>query len=97
MPGVSGGVGHMRRFGVRATSAESSGGIAQLARKPTRRASSSPEILKRLCPRCSSEGGLPGDSRVHARAVLQGRDSSGSNRAERAAIYPPALRAAIVR
>eukprot|EP00969_Alexandrium_andersonii_P316880 13999696-Alexandrium_andersonii.AAC.1 len=64
----------MCRFGMRAASAESSGGATQLVRRPTRRASSLPEAPKRLCLRCSNEGQLPGDSRAHTRAVLQGGD-----------------------
>eukprot|EP00969_Alexandrium_andersonii_P318201 14056331-Alexandrium_andersonii.AAC.1 len=66
---------------MRAAGSESSGGAAQPARKPTRRASSSSEIFKQLSIRCSNEGRLPGDPRAHARAVLRGRDASGSNRA----------------
>eukprot|EP00969_Alexandrium_andersonii_P147615 6527209-Alexandrium_andersonii.AAC.1 len=59
--------------------------------------SSSPEILKRVCFRCSSEGLSAGGPRLHERAVLQGKDASGANLKARAAIYPPSLCTAILR
>eukprot|EP00969_Alexandrium_andersonii_P024513 1069751-Alexandrium_andersonii.AAC.1 len=59
--------------------------------------SSSPEILKRVRLRCQNEGLPAGDPTLHAHAVLQGRDSSGGNLTARAAVYPPVLRAAILR
>eukprot|EP00969_Alexandrium_andersonii_P267515 11822203-Alexandrium_andersonii.AAC.1 len=59
--------------------------------------SSSPETLKRVCLRCQNEGLPAGDPRLRAHAVLQGKDSSGENLTARAAVYPPALRAAILR
>eukprot|EP00969_Alexandrium_andersonii_P245438 10846689-Alexandrium_andersonii.AAC.1 len=59
--------------------------------------SSAPEILKRVCLRCSNEGLGSGDPRLHEHAVLQGRDSSGSNLTAAVAVYPPALCTAILR
>eukprot|EP00969_Alexandrium_andersonii_P348914 15427290-Alexandrium_andersonii.AAC.1 len=59
--------------------------------------SSSPEILKRACLWCGSEGLAAGDLRLREHAVLQGRDASGENLTARAAIYPPALCTAILR
>eukprot|EP00969_Alexandrium_andersonii_P061709 2720495-Alexandrium_andersonii.AAC.1 len=61
-----------------------------LARKPTRWVSFSPELLRRVCLRCSNEGLSAGDPKVREHAVLQGRDASGANLAARAAVYPPA-------
>eukprot|EP00969_Alexandrium_andersonii_P005628 243757-Alexandrium_andersonii.AAC.1 len=47
-PEVQCGVGHVRRFGMAAPKPACAGGSGhQLARKPTRWMSSSPEILKR--------------------------------------------------
>eukprot|EP00969_Alexandrium_andersonii_P300713 13294228-Alexandrium_andersonii.AAC.1 len=66
-------------------------------RKPTRWVSSAPEILKRACLRCGNEGLGSGGPRLHEHAVLQGRDSSGSNSTAAATVYPPALCAAILR
>eukprot|EP00969_Alexandrium_andersonii_P026654 1163107-Alexandrium_andersonii.AAC.1 len=57
----------------------SAGGGSRLARKPTRWASSSPEVLKRVCFRCSNEGLPSGDERARDHAVLQGRDETGTN------------------
>eukprot|EP00969_Alexandrium_andersonii_P185952 8216093-Alexandrium_andersonii.AAC.1 len=57
----------------------------QLVRKPTRWMSSSPEILKRVCLRCRSEGLPASDPKLHEHAVLRGRDSSGENLTARAA------------
>eukprot|EP00969_Alexandrium_andersonii_P110288 4866764-Alexandrium_andersonii.AAC.1 len=57
----------------------SAGGGNRLVRKPTRWASSSPEVLRRVCLRCSNEGLPSGDGRVHSHAVLQGRDETGTN------------------
>eukprot|EP00969_Alexandrium_andersonii_P165736 7324088-Alexandrium_andersonii.AAC.1 len=51
-------------------------GGSGLLRKPTRWASSSPEVLRRVCLRCSNEGLPPGDERIHSHAVLQGRDET---------------------
>eukprot|EP00969_Alexandrium_andersonii_P209816 9268453-Alexandrium_andersonii.AAC.1 len=59
--------------------------------------SSSREILKRACLRRSNEGLPAGDPGLHEHAVLQGEDASGANLTARSAIYPPALRAAILR
>eukprot|EP00969_Alexandrium_andersonii_P312583 13810703-Alexandrium_andersonii.AAC.1 len=59
--------------------------------------SSSPEILKRVCLRCSNEGLGSGDPRLHEHAVLQGRDGSGVNLTAVAAVYPLALCTAILR
>eukprot|EP00969_Alexandrium_andersonii_P072478 3198242-Alexandrium_andersonii.AAC.1 len=59
--------------------------------------SSSPEILKRVRRRCSDEGLSAGDPGLHEHAVLQGEGAPGANLTARAAIYPPALRAAILR
>eukprot|EP00969_Alexandrium_andersonii_P185781 8209017-Alexandrium_andersonii.AAC.1 len=69
---------------------------SKLVRTPTRWMSSSLEILKRVCLRCSNEGLPAGDPKLRERAVLQGRDASGANLAARAAVYPPALCAAIL-
>eukprot|EP00969_Alexandrium_andersonii_P003296 141491-Alexandrium_andersonii.AAC.1 len=66
-------------------------------RRPTRWMSSSPEILKRVCLRCSNEGRNAGGPMLHEHAVLQGRDGSGANLTAAAAVYPPALRKAILR
>eukprot|EP00969_Alexandrium_andersonii_P127877 5651529-Alexandrium_andersonii.AAC.1 len=59
--------------------------------------SSSPEILKRVRLRCSNEGRDAGDPMLHEHAVLQGRDGFGVNLTAAAAVYPPALCAAILR
>eukprot|EP00969_Alexandrium_andersonii_P078639 3467253-Alexandrium_andersonii.AAC.1 len=59
--------------------------------------SSSPEILKRVCLRCSNEGLPAGDPKLHTHVVLQGRDASGENLTASAALYPPALCIAILR
>eukprot|EP00969_Alexandrium_andersonii_P129244 5711149-Alexandrium_andersonii.AAC.1 len=47
-----------------------------LVRKPTRWASSSPEVLKRVCLRCTNETEA-GAACWHRHGVLQGRLSSG--------------------
>eukprot|EP00969_Alexandrium_andersonii_P072152 3184232-Alexandrium_andersonii.AAC.1 len=73
-------------------------GVGHLpVRKPTRWMSSSPEILKRVCLRCSNEGLGAGGPKLHERAVLQGRGGSGANSTAAAAVYPPALCTAILR
>eukprot|EP00969_Alexandrium_andersonii_P284877 12593496-Alexandrium_andersonii.AAC.1 len=55
-PEAQSGVGHICRFGMVVPRPASVGGPGhQLARKPTRRMRSSPEILKRVCLRCSNE------------------------------------------
>eukprot|EP00969_Alexandrium_andersonii_P352477 15437757-Alexandrium_andersonii.AAC.1 len=59
--------------------------------------SSSPDILKRVCLRCSNEGRSSGDPKLHEHAVLQGRGSSGANLTAAAAVYPPALCTAFLR
>eukprot|EP00969_Alexandrium_andersonii_P147781 6533999-Alexandrium_andersonii.AAC.1 len=57
-----------------------SAGVGRMpVRKPTRWMSSSPEILKRVCLRCSNEGRGAGGPRLRGHAVLQGRDGSGAN------------------
>eukprot|EP00969_Alexandrium_andersonii_P191224 8446805-Alexandrium_andersonii.AAC.1 len=59
--------------------------------------SSSPEIKKRVCLRCSNEGRDAGGPRLRERAALQGIDGSGANLTAAAAVYPPAPRTAIPR
>eukprot|EP00969_Alexandrium_andersonii_P324521 14339433-Alexandrium_andersonii.AAC.1 len=59
--------------------------------------SSSPEILGRVCLRCSNEGLPAGDPKVHEHAVLQGKGASGANLTAAAAVCPPALCTAIFR
>eukprot|EP00969_Alexandrium_andersonii_P044530 1954309-Alexandrium_andersonii.AAC.1 len=59
--------------------------------------SSSPEILRRVRLRCSNGGLGAGGPKLHEHAVLQGRDGSGANLTTAAAVYPPALCAAILR
>eukprot|EP00969_Alexandrium_andersonii_P000527 22525-Alexandrium_andersonii.AAC.1 len=59
--------------------------------------SSSPEILERVCLRRSNEGLSAGDPRLREHAVLQGKGASGAIPTAMAAIYPPVLRAAIIR
>eukprot|EP00969_Alexandrium_andersonii_P013016 567985-Alexandrium_andersonii.AAC.1 len=54
-PDVESGIGHMCRFGMRVPWSASAGGGNRLVRKPTRWASSSPEVLRRVCLRCSNE------------------------------------------
>eukprot|EP00969_Alexandrium_andersonii_P367760 15471389-Alexandrium_andersonii.AAC.1 len=67
----------------------SAGGGSRLVCKPTLWASSSPEVLKRVCLRCRNEGLPKGDERAHDHAVLQGRDTTGAKLTAFAAIYPP--------
>eukprot|EP00969_Alexandrium_andersonii_P044434 1949924-Alexandrium_andersonii.AAC.1 len=67
-----------------------------LARKPTRWASSSLEVLKRVCLRCTNES-EPEPTCWHRHGVLQGRLGSGVNRTAEAAVHPPALCTAILR
>eukprot|EP00969_Alexandrium_andersonii_P366866 15469453-Alexandrium_andersonii.AAC.1 len=55
-PEVESGVGHTCRFGARIPEPAYAGGGGHLVRKPTRWASSSPEVLKRARLRCSNEG-----------------------------------------
>eukprot|EP00969_Alexandrium_andersonii_P161085 7118945-Alexandrium_andersonii.AAC.1 len=59
--------------------------------------SSSPEVLKRVCLRCSNEGRDAEGPMLHEHAVLQGRGGSGVNLTAAAAVYPPALCTAILR
>eukprot|EP00969_Alexandrium_andersonii_P049436 2169855-Alexandrium_andersonii.AAC.1 len=60
-PEVQRGVGHMCRFGMTAPAARAGVGPVRTgagrlpARKPARWLSSSPEILRRVCLRCSNE------------------------------------------
>eukprot|EP00969_Alexandrium_andersonii_P330954 14628425-Alexandrium_andersonii.AAC.1 len=63
----------MCRFGMRVPWPASAGGEGRLVRKPTRWASSSPEVLERVRLRCHNEGLAQGDERAHDHAVLQGR------------------------
>eukprot|EP00969_Alexandrium_andersonii_P111921 4943511-Alexandrium_andersonii.AAC.1 len=66
-------------------------GVGRLpVRKPTRWASSSPEILRRACLQRSNEGLEAGDPRLHEHAVLQGRGGSGANLTAATAVYLPA-------
>eukprot|EP00969_Alexandrium_andersonii_P297093 13128535-Alexandrium_andersonii.AAC.1 len=46
--------------------------------------------------RRSDEGPSAGDPGLRGHTALQGKDALGTNLAARAAIYPPALRAAIL-
>eukprot|EP00969_Alexandrium_andersonii_P184595 8155371-Alexandrium_andersonii.AAC.1 len=55
-----------------------------LARKPTRRASSANEVLRRTCLRCTNEWG-PEKGETRQRGALQGRTASGANRTAEAA------------
>eukprot|EP00969_Alexandrium_andersonii_P233668 10316449-Alexandrium_andersonii.AAC.1 len=54
-------VGHMCRFGMQVSEPASAGGGGLLVRKPTRRASSAPEALRRVGLRCANEGLSPSD------------------------------------
>eukprot|EP00969_Alexandrium_andersonii_P044191 1939123-Alexandrium_andersonii.AAC.1 len=103
-PEVQCGVGHMCRFSMSAPAAACTGvrpvrtGAGRLpVQKPTRWMSSSPEILRRACLQWSNEGLSAGDPKLHGHAVLQGKDASGANLTAAAAVYPPALCAAILR
>eukprot|EP00969_Alexandrium_andersonii_P206559 9125855-Alexandrium_andersonii.AAC.1 len=83
-PEVQCGVGHTCRLGMTIPAPACMGvgpvctGAGRLTvRKPTRWMSCSPEILKRVCLRCSNEGLSAGDPRLREHAVLQGKDPSG--------------------
>ena len=76
---------------------DSPGSPSLLVRKPTRWASSAPELLRRLGRRCTNEGRSPSDPRWHQHAVLEGRAPGGENRTALAAVYPPRLCTAILR
>eukprot|EP00969_Alexandrium_andersonii_P263319 11638764-Alexandrium_andersonii.AAC.1 len=75
----------------------SAGGGSRLARKPTRWASSSPEVLRRVCLRRRTEGLSQGGERAHDHAVPQVRGADGANLTAHAAIYPQARCTAILR
>eukprot|EP00969_Alexandrium_andersonii_P268059 11845319-Alexandrium_andersonii.AAC.1 len=62
-PEVENSIGHMCRFGMQVLWPASAGGGGRLVRKPTRWATSSPEVLKHVCLRCTSEGLALGDER----------------------------------
>ena len=94
--GVHSVVGHMCCHGMRCPS-DSPGSPSLLVRKPTRWASSAPELLRRLGRRCTNEGRSPSDPRWHQHAVLEGRAPGGENRTALAAVYPPRLCTAILR
>eukprot|EP00969_Alexandrium_andersonii_P140047 6195427-Alexandrium_andersonii.AAC.1 len=68
----------MYQFGMR-TGPSHGGAGRQLVRKPTRWASSAPEVLKRTCLHCTNEGGADAGS-LHQHGVLQGRLALGANR-----------------
>ena len=59
-PGVSSVIGHMCRQGMRLPAPDRR---SLPVRKPTRWASSAPEVLRRLGLRCTNEGRRPGDPR----------------------------------
>eukprot|EP00969_Alexandrium_andersonii_P189981 8394357-Alexandrium_andersonii.AAC.1 len=82
-------VGHMCCFGVRVCEPARAGVRGPLVRKPTRWASSAPEVLKRVGLRCTNEGLQPSDLRWHERDKLE-----GPTKTSLAARYPPALRVA---
>eukprot|EP00969_Alexandrium_andersonii_P064501 2840987-Alexandrium_andersonii.AAC.1 len=96
-PGVSSAAGHMCRLGVRVPDSSVAQRTSGHARKPTRWASSAPELLRRLGARCINEGRSSSDPRRRQHAPLAGRLASGKSRAARAAACSPALRAAILR
>ena len=85
IPGVGTVVGHMCRQGMRIQAPD---GRILPVRKPTRWASSAPEVLKRLGLRCTNEGCRPGDPRWHEHTVLEGRLPGGELRTQAAARYP---------
>ena len=62
-------VGHMCRHGMRMTAP---GGVLRLVRKPTRWASSAPEVLRRVALRCRNEGRRPGNPGWHQHVVVEG-------------------------
>eukprot|EP00969_Alexandrium_andersonii_P211418 9337147-Alexandrium_andersonii.AAC.1 len=73
-PEVQRGVGRACRFGMTVpVLAGAGGGLVRSGagrlsgRKPYRWASSSPEILKRVCPRRSNEGPSAGGPKLHER------------------------------
>eukprot|EP00969_Alexandrium_andersonii_P047287 2074618-Alexandrium_andersonii.AAC.1 len=68
----------------------SAGAGGPLVRKPTRWASSAPEVPRRVGLRCASEGLQPSDPRWHEHDKLE-----GSRKTSLAARYPPALCVAI--
>eukprot|EP00969_Alexandrium_andersonii_P087811 3873376-Alexandrium_andersonii.AAC.1 len=82
----------MCRFGMRVSGSAGAGGGGPLVRKPTRWASSAPEVLKRAGLRRRSEGLLPRDPRWREHDKLE-----GSRKMALAAKCPPALRVAILR
>eukprot|EP00969_Alexandrium_andersonii_P324555 14341463-Alexandrium_andersonii.AAC.1 len=67
----------MCQFGMCVPVPASASGGGRLVRKRARWASSSPEVLERVCLRCSNEGFPLGDARLHDRAVLQAWGSGG--------------------
>eukprot|EP00969_Alexandrium_andersonii_P102360 4517807-Alexandrium_andersonii.AAC.1 len=73
----------MCRYGVRTGSPDGDVG-PQLVRKPTQRASSVVEVLKRTCLRGNNELG-PEAGGARQRGILQGGAASGANRAAEAA------------
>eukprot|EP00969_Alexandrium_andersonii_P248938 11001634-Alexandrium_andersonii.AAC.1 len=85
-PQVATVVGHMCRFGMRVSEPVRTGVGGWLARKPTRWASSAPEVLKRMGLRCRNEGLRPQDPRWHGHDKLE-----GARKTTLAAKYPPAL------
>eukprot|EP00969_Alexandrium_andersonii_P112203 4955735-Alexandrium_andersonii.AAC.1 len=71
-PRVDTAVGHMCRFGMQDSEPASAGAGGLLVRKPTRWASSAPEVLKRVGLRCANEGRSPLDPRWHEHDKLDG-------------------------
>ena len=69
-PGVNSVVGHMCRQGMRIQAPD---GRELPVRKPTRWASSAPEVLRRLGARCTNEGLRPGGPGWHDHTALEGR------------------------
>ena len=87
-------VGHMCRRGMRLQAPD---GRELPVRKPTRWASSAPEVLRRPEARCSNEGRRPGDPGWHDHTIPEGRLPGGFLRAQAAATYPPTLCISILR
>ena len=82
-PGVQSAAGHMCRHGMRMMVPD---GEVRPVRKPTRWASSAPEVLRRVALRCLNVGCRPGNPGWHQHVALEGSLPGG--RAGRA--RPPA-------
>eukprot|EP00969_Alexandrium_andersonii_P028861 1260159-Alexandrium_andersonii.AAC.1 len=91
-PQANAAIGHMCRFGARVSEPTRAGVRGPLVRKSTRRASSAPEVSKRMGLRCQNQGSPPQGPRWHERDKLE-----GAQKTTLAAKRPPALRFAVLR